>query len=206
MRMAGKRLLAFGMSAAWFLWAAEACFAETGDGAPDFQGSSGSIYWMIFKVIGFLVVIIGIFMLIMKIISQKNQLFQSGRSIKSIGGLGLGQNKSVQLVQIGRSLYVLGVGNEVKLVDKIDDPEEMQYIIENFHAGANADFKSLSSMGDWLKRAAGRNTQAEELDVTPSFQAVFKEKMHKMANRKQQIDELMNGDQEINNERLNDKS
>lgn len=206
MRMAGKRLLASGAFTALYVVAAETCFAGTDDGVPDFSSSTGSVYWMLFKVVGFLIVIIGIFLLIMRLVSQKNKLFQSGRSIKPIGGLGLGQHKSVQLVQIGKSLYVLGVGNDVNLVAKIDDPDEVQYIVEHFHAGASGEAGVFPGWGDWLKRVAGKREPSEDLDVTPSFQAVFQEKMHKMANRKQQVDELMKQDHEITNERLNDKS
>lgn len=207
MRKLSKGLWATGACVAWYGLTAGACYAQLDDGPAGFtSGSSSSIYWMMFQVILFLVVIIGIFLLIMKMVSKKNKMFQSGRSIKSIGGLGLGQNKSVQLVQIGRCLYVLGVGNDVGLVAKIEDPEEIQYIIEHFHANAPADFKGFPTLTEWMKRWTGKKSHSEDLDVTSSFQAVFQEKMQRMANRQQQVEELIGQDHETQNERLNDKS
>lgn len=196
-------------SGAWTVWLTltlEAAYAQAEDGAPGLaQGDPGSIYWMLFKVVLFLIAIIGIFLLIMKAVSQKNSLFQSGRSIKSLGGLGLGQNKSIQVVQIGNRLYVLGVGHDVNLVVEIDDPEEIRYIVEHFHAGSGVELKGFKFLEKLVKRRAADGDQSQELDVTPSFQAVFQEKMHRMANRQQKLEELINEDHEINNDRLNDK-
>ncbi|MDF2924712.1 MAG: flagellar protein [Paenibacillaceae bacterium] len=205
MKMLVKGLFAAGASVAWYGTAAAACYAEAGDEILG-GNSTGSVYMMLAQVVFFLLVIIGIFLFIMKIVSQKNKSFQSGRSIKSLGGLGLGQNKSVQLVQIGKSLYVLGVGNDVELVAKIEDQEEIEYIVEHLHAGTTREFKGFPTFGEWLKRLKGRQTRSEDLDVTPSFQAVFQEKMQRMANRQQDLEDLMGQDNDILNERLNDKS
>jgi flagellar protein FliO/FliZ len=180
-------------------------YAQDGNGLPDLQsGSSLSVFWMILKVILFLVVIIGIFLLIMKTVSQKGKLFRADRSLRTIGGIGLGQNKSVQLVQIGKTLYVLGVGEEVGLVDKIEDEAEIQFILENLHAGSAAGASTLTSVGGWLKGFGKKGSSSEELDVTPSFQAVFQEKMMKMANRQKKVEELITEDRQNPHDRLDD--
>lgn len=206
MRMGTKRLAAAVTFIAGIGAGAGGDFAYAEDllqGSPDL-GSSPSTFGMMLKVILFLVVIIGIFLFIMKILSQKNKMFQSSRSIKSIGGLGLGPNKSVQVVQIGNSLYILGVGNDVELVSRIDDPEEIQYIVEHMHAGSG-DFKGWMSFGGWMKNMAKPKGQAEDLDMTPSFQAVFQEKMQRIANRQKKVDEIMGYDLENQEIPMKDK-
>ena len=50
-----------------------------------------------------------------------------GRSIRTLGAVGMGPNKSLQLVEIG-AIYVIGVGEDVRLVDKISDPAEVALI------------------------------------------------------------------------------
>ncbi len=180
-------------------------YAQGGDELPDFQGGSSlSVFWMILKVILFLVVIIGIFLVIMKTVSQKGNLFRADRSLRTIGGVGLGQNKSVQLVQIGNALYVLGVGEEVGLVDKITDEAEIRYILDNLHASPAAGTGTFSSVGGWLKGFGKNRPSSEELDVTPSFQAVFQEKMMKMANRQKKVEELITEDRQNPHDRLDD--
>ncbi|WP_438446905.1 flagellar biosynthetic protein FliO [Gorillibacterium sp. sgz5001074] len=207
MKRRTKRL----MAAATFMASCGAyagvCYAQSGDGKieglPD-TGSPADTFWMLAKVVAFLIIIIGIFLLIMKVVAQKNKMFHSTRSIKSIGGLGLGPNKSVQVVQIGRSLLVLGVGNDVELVSKIEDPEEIQYILDHIQPGPG-DFKGFPSMGEWLKRWGKRQDAPEDMDVTPSFQAVFQEKMQRIANRQQKVDEVMGRGQQNPYDRLSDR-
>jgi len=201
-----KRVTAAALSAAGYVATAGACFASAEEQQPGFAADTGSTAWMLMRIVLFLIIIIGIFLLIMRVVAQKNRMFQSGRSIKSIGGLGLGQNKSVQVVQIGRSLYVLGVGNDVELVSKIDDPEEIQYIFDHLHTAGSGDFKGFPTVGEWFKKLIGKERHSEDLDVTPSFQAVFQEKMQRIASRQKKVDELMGQEQESYNERLNDKS
>lgn len=202
-----KRLTAAATFAACYGAYAGVCSAQTGDGKLDGlteASSSGDTFWMLVRVVFVLIVIIGIFLLIMKVVAQKNKMFQSARSIKSIGGLGLGPNKSVQVVQVGRSLLVLGVGNDVELVAKIDDPEEIQYILEHMQPSAG-DFRGFPTIGEWFKRTVRRQGDPEDLDVTPSFQAVFQEKMQRIANRQQKVDEVMGRDPDHNNERLKER-
>lgn len=180
-------------------------YAQDDNGLPEFQGGSSlSVFWMILKVILFLVVIIGIFLVIMKTVSQKGKLFRADRSLRTIGGVGLGQNKSVQLVQIGKTLYVLGVGEEVGLVDKITDEAEIRFILDNLHPAPAAGTGSLPAVGDWLKGLGKNRSSSEELDVTPSFQAVFQEKMMKMANRQKKVEELITEDRQNPHDRLDD--
>ena len=49
-----------------------------------------------------------------------------GNSIRSLGGVPLGQNKSIQIVEIGHSLFVVGVGENIQLLDKIIDADEVR--------------------------------------------------------------------------------
>ncbi|RAV03523.1 flagellar biosynthetic protein FliO [Paenibacillus sp. YN15] len=205
MKRVCKGLLAAGACVLHASMTAGISYAQEGDGLPELQnGSSLSVFWMILKVILFLVVIIGIFLVIMKTVSQKGRLFRAERSLRTIGGIGLGQNKSVQLVQIGRTLYVLGVGEEVGLVDKIEDEEEIQFILDNLHSGSAANTGAASTVGSWLRRFGRNAPSSEELDVTPSFQAVFQEKMLNMANRQKKVEELITEDRQNPHDRLDD--
>ncbi len=174
------------------------CFADSGEMESQFSYSGFKIFG---QVAFYLILIIGIFFLIVKVISQKNKTYLSARSVKSIGGVPLGQNKSVQVVEIGSHLFVLGVGNDVQLLGKIEDPEEIAYIKENIHARVTADFAKLGSLGKWVKSLRSKPDEEEELSA--SFQHVFQQKMQGVTGRKKQIDDLI-GEQNLD-DRLNDK-
>ncbi|QGQ96242.1 flagellar protein [Paenibacillus psychroresistens] len=162
-------------------------------------GNIGSSIKMVGYVIFCLILIIALFFVIIKVISQKNKLMMSGRSVKLIGGVAIGQNKTIQVVEVGHTLYVVGVGENVQLISKVEDAEEIEFIINNMQIRGNMDFPSL---GKWFKGLKGEK-HIEEEDLSPSFQQVFHEKMERISNRKQRVDELLHNDNE--SDRLNDK-
>ena len=45
--------------------------------------------------------------------------------MKNMGGISLGQHKSIQLVVIGESYYLIGVGDDIRLLKEITDPDEI---------------------------------------------------------------------------------
>ena len=50
--------------------------------------------------------------------------------MKNMGGISLGQHKSIQLVVIGESYYLIGVGDDIRLLKEITDPAEIDKLIE----------------------------------------------------------------------------
>ncbi|WP_249862813.1 flagellar biosynthetic protein FliO [Paenibacillus konkukensis] len=187
------------------------CYGEPGASSdqtpavsPDFAypgADTSSTAWMIFKVIFFLIVIIGIFFVIIKFVSQKNKIL-FGRSLRSLGGVPLGPNKSIQVVEIGKSLYIVGVGDNVQLLEKIEDEEEAAYITEMLTSSAmNA--PAFETLSGWLGKLGKKRDQTEEADITASFQEVFHHKMQHLSDRKKRVDELLSDDN--NKDRLNDK-
>lgn len=189
------------------------CYGESGapserpmNESPDltYPGlDTASTFWMVTKVIFFLIVIIGIFFAIIKFLSQKNKLL-FGRSLRSLGGVPLGQNKSIQVVEIGRSLYIVGVGDNVQLLEKIEDEEEVAYLTDMLTTStlSGPNLETLSGWWSKLLKKEGRN-ENDESDITASFQQVFHKKMQHLSDRKKIVDEVWTD--ENNKDRLNDK-
>ncbi|MBP1155996.1 MULTISPECIES: flagellar biosynthetic protein FliO [unclassified Paenibacillus] len=193
---------------------AAVCFGETDTKSPEtglldapepIPGvSPGDTLWMIVKVIVFLILIIGIFFIIMKVISQQKNKFLSGRTLRSLGGLPLGPNKSIQIVEIGHSLYIVGVAENIQLLEKINDDAEVAYITEMMANGTAFTGPSFESLGGFMKKLRNKPPAEEEMEVAASFQQVFQNKMQHMTDRKKIMEEMLK--QENNSDRLNDKS
>jgi flagellar protein FliO/FliZ len=192
------------------------CYGESGappdqlpKDSPDlgYPGvSTADTMWMVVKVIFFLILIIGLFFVIIKFLSQKNK-YLFGRSLRSLGGVPLGQNKSIQVVEIGRSLYIVGVGENVQLMEKINDAEEVAYITEMLTAGSSANTVNFETFSGWLSKLRKKqddSVEIEESDITASFQQVFHNKMQHLSDRKKMVEDLLMDDKQ--NDRLNDKS
>jgi flagellar protein FliO/FliZ len=176
---------------------------EPNTNTNSFDGYGSSIK-MVGYVIFCLILIIALFFIIIKVISQKNRFMMSGRSVKLIGGVSIGQNKSIQVVEVGHTLFVVGVGDNVQLISKIEDAEEIEFIVDHMHVRGNKDFPTFQSLSKWFKGLKGEK-HIEDQDLSTSFQQVFHEKMERISNRKQRVDELFHNDNDNESDRLNDK-
>lgn len=88
---------------------------------------------LILQLVISLAVVIGMIWLLVKLLSMRSKWLSRNRPLKVLGGVGLGPQKSVQLVEIGGVIYVLGIGQEVTLLRLIEDPAEQERIREDFN-------------------------------------------------------------------------
>ncbi|AYB43481.1 flagellar biosynthetic protein FliO [Paenibacillus lautus] len=166
--------------------------------ASDRLGSSSTTgyYLQLFYVFIVLAIIIALIVFLIRFLGRKNQSWMQGRSIRTLGAVGMGPNKSLQLVEIGGSIYVIGVGEDVRLVDKISDPAEVALIQAAFeqdsgiHNGALPPF--ISKLAAKLRK--DKPPEEMELDDTSSFHEVFESKLRSVPNRKEKVEELLRED------------
>ena len=73
--------------------------------------------------------VVALFYGLMKFLNKRNLNFQRNQMVQNLGGLSLGAQKSVQLLQVGKTLYLVGVGEDVQLLREITDPEEVEALL-----------------------------------------------------------------------------
>jgi flagellar protein FliO/FliZ len=169
---------------------------------PELTGTFDSIK-MIGKVMFFLVLIIALFFVLIRFLAKKNQYSPFGRSVRSLGGVPLGQNKSIQIVEIGHSLFVVGVGENIQLLEKIDDPDEVAYVTDLLTSGQSENAGFLS-VGKWIDKLRGSKKEVdEEVEITSSFQQVFHDKLQRVTSRNKNVEEWLSDQKQT--DRLNDK-
>ncbi|MFD1990909.1 FliO/MopB family protein [Paenibacillus nicotianae] len=157
------------------------------------MGGTGDYFLSIVWVIIVLAVIIALIIVLLKFLGRKSQTWLSRRAIRTIGGVAMGPNKSLQVIEIGSSIYLIGVGDDITLVDKISDPEEAMLIINSFQTEAVEQKNILSPL---ISKISERfrpksDVHEEELGETEAFQEVFESKLRQIPNRKQKMEELM---------------
>ena len=138
-----------------------------------------------------LILIIGLILLFVKLLSQKNRFWLGNRAVRSLGGVQLGQNKSLQLIEIGSAIYVVGVGDNVNLVHRIDDEEEVRSILESLDAQPRG--RTMGSWTSWKERLGLSKREPEPEHATATFQEIFHNKMKKVSGRDRQIAEMIAG-------------
>lgn len=147
-----------------------------------------------------LAVIIVLIVLFIKLLSRKNRMWQMNQSIRTLGGTGLGPNKSMQIVEVGDVVYVLGIGEDITLIDKISDPAQAA----RFIAALEREQPTAAwptSWSEWKERLRfGRNGRTIDSNTKPeetesvSFHELFHEKLERMPKRSEQVEQLLKDD------------
>ncbi|WP_054751486.1 flagellar biosynthetic protein FliO [Piscibacillus salipiscarius] len=97
---------------------------------PEFQ-SDRSLFLDFLKMIMALIVVLGLIYFLLKFLQKRSRIYQQSRSLENLGGLSLGANKSVQIVRVGNKYFLIGVGEDVQLLNEIDDEETIQGLLNH---------------------------------------------------------------------------
>ncbi len=138
-----------------------------------------------------LLFVLGLLFGLLKFVNRKNKLYDKNRLMKNMGGISLGQNKSIQLVVIGESYYVIGVGDDIRLLKEITDPVEVNKLVEFYEV----DSSELST--GMLNRILAKVTSKSKSDSnmkkgeSPDFSTIFQSRIEEMKEeRKRHISRL----------------
>ncbi|CAG5077832.1 Flagellar biosynthetic protein fliZ [Thermobacillus xylanilyticus] len=159
---------------------------------PDGMDAIGSAVWMIVA----LVIVIVLIVFTLRFLSSRARTWGQNRSLRSLGGIALGQNKSLQVIEVGGKLYLLGVGENVTLIDRIDDAEEAGRLIAVLENPASQPM-GVPLIGEWLNRLRGgrRTPESDNSWNVSEFEAMLRSNLERQAGRKQQFESLVNDSQ-----------
>ncbi|MDO3410689.1 flagellar biosynthetic protein FliO [Saccharibacillus sp. CPCC 101409] len=162
------------------------------EGRPDFAANTGAYSYLVW-VIFVLIAIVALIVFLIRYLGKKNRGWFGGRSVRTLGGVGLGQNKSLQIVEIGGSVYLIGVGENISLIDKISEAGEVEKLIEALEQGDAGPNISLPAWAEKLTsrfRSGGASSEAEELE-SASFQELFETRLREASERRRKVDDLL---------------
>lgn len=165
--------------------------------ASDGLGSDTSGYYLqLFYVFIVLAIIVTAIVILIRFLGRKNQSWMQGRSIRTLGAVGIGPNKSIQLVEVGGSIYLIGVGENVSLIDKISDPTEVALILTSLEQeyGMNSGVLPPFIANFVARFRKEQKSEDIELEDTSSFHEVFESKLRSVPGRKQKVEELLRED------------
>lgn len=96
------------------------------------KSAVGVTAWDYARTIFALVFVVSLLFFLLKFINRRNRMYDKNKLMKNMGGLSLGQHKSVQLINVGNTYYLIGVGEEIRLLKEITDEEEISTLIEYY--------------------------------------------------------------------------
>lgn len=148
------------------------------------------------NVIIVLALIIVLIVLLIRFLGRRNQSLMSGRSIRTLGAMGLGPNKSIQVIELGSSLYLIGVGEDISILDKVTDPVEVALIIEAFEDQSSNQSNFLTPLISKARAKLRGEVPSQEIELseTSSFYETLQSKLAQAPERKEKMDELLRDD------------
>lgn len=142
----------------------EACNGDTTDPAAKQETTvtaAGDISaWEYIKMVLALIFVVALFYGLMKFLNKRNLNFQRNQMVQNLGGLSLGAQKSVQLLQVGKTLYLVGVGEDVQLLREITDPEEVEALLALYN-----DRQELAATSPYIAEVFSKFKKKDSVNV-----------------------------------------
>lgn len=129
------------------------------------DSQSSSLFPLFLKFIGSFILVIALLLFILRFLTQRKRLLSANGPIVPLGGHVIGNNRSIQIVLIGQTIYIIGVGESVNLIRTISQGEEYQHLLDSLENQA----EPMSPK--WLPK-----------DINTNWNSIFRKHMQKMRN------------------------
>lgn len=121
---------------------------------------SFSLFPFFIKLFVSLTFIILLIYLLLKFWAQKTRGMQARGPFLVLGGCALGTNRSLQAVMIGKTIYLLGVGENVQLIRQVSPGDEYDLILSSFESQTAP--SALFGSGKWFQKPSGNRENSWE--------------------------------------------
>ncbi|MGG1215603.1 flagellar biosynthetic protein FliO [Micromonospora provocatoris] len=155
--------------------------------------------WEYIKMVLALIFVVALFYGLMKFLNKRNLTFQRNQMVQNLGGLSLGAQKSVQLLQIGKSLYLVGVGDDVQLLREITDPQEVEALLSLYNEKQEYAATSPYIAEVFSKFKRKNNQNASKVQNQDSFGELFEKKISEI--KQERSEELERWKQKENDDK-----
>ncbi|KGX93161.1 flagellar protein [Pontibacillus halophilus JSM 076056 = DSM 19796] len=124
--------------------------------------------------------------LLLKWVNKRNKLFKPARTIENLGGISLGQNKSIQIVRIGKRVYSVGVGDSIELLTEITDEETIEELVKS-DGTEEPMFKNVMSTIKSNKKSKTHTNTSQSSPSSIQFQQLFKNELDNLQQHRKEL-------------------
>jgi len=140
------------------------------------QNQTGSLVFDIIKTVFALLLILALIYILIKFLGKRNKLFNQVKALENLGGISVGQNKSIQIVRIGEKVFIVGVGDNVELLQEIDDEDLIHDLL---HSDVQGDFQVNHLVRSIFKQKTDKNDRLNE-EPQQKFKSLFSNELEKL--------------------------
>lgn len=142
-----------------------------------------STFFHLVKMFFALLLILALIYLLLKFLHKRNKIYSQVKALENVGGISVGPNKSIQIVRIGSSVYMIGVGENVEMLQEITDENIKTELLRKqndpeFQAGHM--FKTLFN-----KKSTDDNISSDETNT--KFKKTFSTELEKLKQNRLKI-------------------
>lgn len=139
---------------------------ETSSNTSNEVSSTWMFLTAFFKLVLATTAIVAIIYFGARIISEKRKRSQSSQNTQTLGVHALGQNKTLQIIRVGKKIYVIGVGDNINLIKELSEEEGTEF------------FADMEESYD---------TDASNNSMPSQFENIFKKKLTELKDRKNSL-------------------
>lgn len=147
------------------------------------SAAEGLSWWDYVRTLLAFIFVIVLLYAALKFMNKRNLKYQQNQVIQNLGGLSLGPQKSVQLVQVGDTLLVIGVGEDVQLLKEITDQQQIEKLLDSYY-----DKQELAATVPYIAELLGKFNKSKTPEGTEqNTESNFGEMLqNKLSNIRQQ--------------------
>lgn len=179
----------------------EACQEGTKTAVDQDEKSTavGVSAWDYVKMIFALIFVVALLYGLLHYIKNRSSKYQHSKMMQSLGGISLGQQKSVQLIKIGEQLYLVGVGEDVQLLKEIKDDDERQSLMAFYNEKQTQPLQG-TPIETFVKKFTKKSTPVEEAKES-NFKQQFAERLSQIkSQRTENLEQLKQKEREKDHE------
>ncbi|MEK3978068.1 flagellar biosynthetic protein FliO [Psychrobacillus sp. FSL K6-2836] len=136
--------------------------------------------WDYIKMIFALLFVIALLYGLLRFVNSRNKTFQTNQLIQNLGGVGVGQGKSLQLMQVGNSIFLVGIGEDITLLKEITDPAEIENLTKIYEEKVDIG-KNIPYISELIGRLGAKGTSRKKSEgKEPSFNETFQKRLQEI--------------------------
>jgi flagellar protein FliO/FliZ len=145
--------------------------------------NSNSLLFDIIKMFFALLLVLALIYIMLKLLNKRNKMFNQITHLENLGGISVGQNKSIQIIRIGDKFYVVGVGDNVEMLQEITDEGMKEVLLEQRN---EEPFQLNLFLPSFLQKKADKNSSDQD---NQDFKNLFSNELDKLkTNRARLLD------------------
>ncbi|UJL47949.1 flagellar biosynthetic protein FliO [Virgibacillus sp. NKC19-16] len=147
--------------------------------------NNGLLLFDLVKMFFALLLVLALIYLLIKFLGKRNKLFHQVKALENLGGISVGQNKSIQLVRIGTKVYLIGVGENVEMLQEITD-DEIKKDLLHIESNEDKDFSAGALFKSFLQpKSDGDSYEANQ--SKHEFKQLFSNELEKLKTNRKNI-------------------